>query len=340
MKSLYTIPVAIALCISVFLFYNKTNEFDNCDCKCKSKTLLFFHASWCKTCKEMQPTIDAMKKSGYNVYEVDFDKEKSIINRYNVQRIPTTIIIDNNDKEVNRHEGAIGKDILEKEMNSCDNGFTDDARFFNRFRDRFRNRNGGDNERQNHESLPKVDWNQYPQVVLINNQEDGKTTSMVSGVIIDKNDEYGMSIVISCAHGYTEGSTEQVVTYDGKKHTSQIVALSVELDTMILLIQESKINPLEIKTEPSNVGDTVSMLGFADGSILVRVDGTITEFSSDGNVISTTCDVWHGCSGGPIVDSAGRVISTVTAGENHGGYTLKNCIGPYLFNTLPQIQLK
>jgi thioredoxin 1 len=302
--------------------------------------MMFFHASWCGPCKKVQPTIDAIKKDGYKVYEIDVDiqKNKSLVANYSVYSLPTVVITDIDGKELYRHEGSIDKETIESELKSCGDKSFEDTRFFGRFRERFKNRGSdGREERQNHRDLPKADWKKYPQLVIIENQSSGQTTSIVSGTIVDRNEAMGVEIVITCAHGYGDGCSEEITMYDGRKCDSRILAVNRELDTMVLMIPDAKIPPLQIKTEPSKVGDTISMLGFADGSILVRVEGTIQEFSADENMLSTTCDVWHGCSGGPVVDSSGRLIATVTGGVTDGGYTLHNLIGPYLYHTLPQM---
>ena len=60
--------------------------------------LLAFHASWCPPCRDMKrityhnPKVIKISQSFIRVM-IDYDTQKSLVNRYNIQRIPTYVIL-------------------------------------------------------------------------------------------------------------------------------------------------------------------------------------------------------------------------------------------------------
>jgi S1-C subfamily serine protease len=202
----------------------------------------------------------------------------------------------------------------------------------------------GQNQGQKKGNLPKLDESKYPGVVLITASSGGKESSKFSGFIADCN---GTSdIVVTCAHGYTYGES-LIVHAGGADYPAEIIAVDTPRDLMVLRISETGIEPMVIDMNGPKIGDKVFMLGFANASVLVGVEGRIANFDKNGDSLMTTCDVWHGCSGGPIVDSQGRVVGTVTAGMgNNPGQgrietgPLINCMGPCLAFTLNRLKCK
>ncbi len=86
--------------------------------------LVDFWATWCPPCRMMGPVIESVGKemSGKaNVFKLDIDQSPAIADRYNVQNIPTMIILKDG-KEVERFVGITQKsDItsaIEKFTNS------------------------------------------------------------------------------------------------------------------------------------------------------------------------------------------------------------------------------
>lgn len=82
--------------------------------------ILDFHAEWCHPCKLMAPILDEYLKTNpvYEIQKVDVDKEGSLAERYNVQSVPTLIIIDKDGNEVRRIVGFSGGDELKQALDS------------------------------------------------------------------------------------------------------------------------------------------------------------------------------------------------------------------------------
>ena len=77
------------------------------------KQIIYFYAGWCDTCQRMTPIIDQIQRSKKTqVAKIDTDYDASNVSTYNVQSVPTTIILENG-KEIKRHVGYIShRDLL------------------------------------------------------------------------------------------------------------------------------------------------------------------------------------------------------------------------------------
>lgn len=69
----------------------------------KSKVPVFvdFHAVWCKPCKMLSPTVEALAKQykgKVKFVKVDIDKAPEIANMYSVRAVPTMIIVNKGKK--------------------------------------------------------------------------------------------------------------------------------------------------------------------------------------------------------------------------------------------------
>lgn len=69
------------------------------------KQVLYFHAAWCDKCQNMEPIIEQLIKSKTTqVAKVDTDYDSSLVEKYNVVSVPTTILLENG-KETKRFVG-------------------------------------------------------------------------------------------------------------------------------------------------------------------------------------------------------------------------------------------
>lgn len=70
--------------------------------------MIFFHASWCKVCKEQRPAFETVSKNtevaSARFYEVEYDDHKDIVNHYKVSSFPTIVLLSDG-KEVKRFSG-------------------------------------------------------------------------------------------------------------------------------------------------------------------------------------------------------------------------------------------
>lgn len=65
--------------------------------------ILFFTARWCLPCVNLKGEFSTF--SGYKVEIVDFNNKISLFNSYNVDEIPTLILLNKENKELDRISG-------------------------------------------------------------------------------------------------------------------------------------------------------------------------------------------------------------------------------------------
>ncbi len=123
------------LCLSFFMlsgalnaqqgFYlGSYNELKQVAKKAEKPYFLYFSASWCKPCKEMERDVFGYHEvtkyidSHYMAYKIDGEAEynKPIIKEYWVTAYPTIILFDKDGKELNRIDGYRNRDAFLKEL--------------------------------------------------------------------------------------------------------------------------------------------------------------------------------------------------------------------------------
>ena len=75
--------------------------------------LLDFTAEWCRSCREMDSTVDRLKSRGYPVRRVDYDRERATATALGVELLPTFVMLVDG-REVDRVEGFAGYERLER----------------------------------------------------------------------------------------------------------------------------------------------------------------------------------------------------------------------------------
>ncbi|MDG3005176.1 thioredoxin domain-containing protein [Paludisphaera mucosa] len=68
--------------------------------------LLDFHADWCGPCRQMRPAVQALADKGYPVKSIDIDKSPKLAAKYEVEAVPTFIVVDAEGRELDRSSGA------------------------------------------------------------------------------------------------------------------------------------------------------------------------------------------------------------------------------------------
>jgi thiol-disulfide isomerase/thioredoxin len=76
--------------------------------------LLDFHADWCGPCQKMRPAVEHLIRKGYPVQSVDFDQDRSLVDRYGVDRVPTFVVVDGSGQELSRTSGLQPAAVLER----------------------------------------------------------------------------------------------------------------------------------------------------------------------------------------------------------------------------------
>ena len=67
--------------------------------------ILYFTASWCGPCKMMASTVTEAIGVGMNITKIDVDEDQDMSIKYNVRSVPTMVLVNQNNEEVNRVVG-------------------------------------------------------------------------------------------------------------------------------------------------------------------------------------------------------------------------------------------
>ena len=67
--------------------------------------ILYFTASWCGPCKMMASTVTEAMGGGMNITKIDVDEDQDMSIKYNVRSVPTMVLVNQNNEEVNRVVG-------------------------------------------------------------------------------------------------------------------------------------------------------------------------------------------------------------------------------------------
>lgn len=338
-----------------------------CSCSCYGQDakedvtlLVAFHATWCGPCHTMEPVVASVEKDGYLVYHIDIDDKPEIAKEFGVNVVPTFLVLKKNvDGKiliVDRIEGVVSAERLTARMNKP----TADMRTHGPTRQRQSQPSGGcpsggrpsggcpsgGQRQQSNGNVPKANPADYPSVVLIE-ESVGSKSMKYTGFLADTDKEAGSQIVVTCAHGYQMGCSIKVVTHDGRKFDAETLCVDIPRDLVVLKIKDTGIAHMEIEMNPTQQGEQLKVVGFANGTVLVASPGEFTGTDSKGDFAMTSCPVWKGCSGGPIINSKGKVVATVTGGQgsyqNQGTLEtgpLFNCGGPCLANTLNRLKCR
>ncbi|MDF2684844.1 MAG: trxA [Clostridia bacterium] len=94
-----------------------TESFEDEVLEYEGKVLIDFWATWCGPCRMLSPVIDALSEETDRIkfVKVNVDESPETAAKFDVQSIPTVIIIENG-KEINRTVGFIPKDALKSKL--------------------------------------------------------------------------------------------------------------------------------------------------------------------------------------------------------------------------------
>ena len=65
--------------------------------------ILKFYAQWCAPCKKLAKDFE---NENLRVESIDIEQEADMVDEYGIRSVPTTIILDENDKEIKRWVGT------------------------------------------------------------------------------------------------------------------------------------------------------------------------------------------------------------------------------------------
>jgi len=67
---------------------------------------MYFSAPWCGPCRMFGPVMERISQSGIPVEKINVDNAPQVAAAYIVKSVPTTILVDDQGKEITRFVGA------------------------------------------------------------------------------------------------------------------------------------------------------------------------------------------------------------------------------------------
>lgn len=83
--------------------------------------VLKFEADWCGPCKAYTPIFEQVTGDLQLETEIhDVDKATDMVEHFNIRSVPTTLVVDDNEKELGRVSGMIQASDLKKFIEEVD----------------------------------------------------------------------------------------------------------------------------------------------------------------------------------------------------------------------------
>ena len=162
-------------------------------------------------------------------------------------------------------------------------------------------------------------------VLRVENQTcEGPATG--TGFVLDP------TTVITNAHVVAGAQSLRLTTQSGRVAHVDVAHVDTIDDLAAITTSDPLPSALRLGVDPTP-GDLVRALGYPLGGVFAATEGRVVEYrdgvhySRPGRVLVTSATVEPGNSGGPLVDSSGRVVGVVFALELQDGYTLGIPVG-------------
>jgi S1-C subfamily serine protease len=147
-----------------------------------------------------------------------------------------------------------------------------------------------------------------------------------SGVIIDHRDE--VYVVLSNHHIIMDANTITLQIYDGTSYPGELINAMASYDLALIRFEASvDLHVLEM-SNTYQPGDQISAMGYPGGTFEIS-DGTITrtmvlENSLTFPVIHHSAEIFHGSSGGALIDGHGKLIGINYAVKDRDGLFIQS----------------
>ena len=90
------------------------------------KKVIKMSASWCMPCKVYAKTFESVKNEDkykdIEFEEFDIDENEDLVIEYGIRGVPTTVVLDENNKVLTKFSGNVSRNVLEENLDEVING--------------------------------------------------------------------------------------------------------------------------------------------------------------------------------------------------------------------------
>lgn len=157
-----------------------------------------------------------------------------------------------------------------------------------------------------------------PAVCRIHNRLDS-SSNIGSGTLIDRTSDGREGLILTCAHLFTEGAGNIVVTFpDGRTHGAKLIHTDRQADLAALAIANPRAKPAKVSLAVSQQGKLFACGYGPSGVYRCAIGSRIGQASGTGQLSLMISDrVRSGDSGGGVFDEQGRLVAVIW-GESQG----------------------
>ncbi len=77
--------------------------------------VLYFTATWCEYCDDMQPSLESLQQDGWSVQQIDIDQKPNVVEQFQLKSLPTVVLV-SGQQEVDRLVGVTSHADLSKRL--------------------------------------------------------------------------------------------------------------------------------------------------------------------------------------------------------------------------------
>lgn len=222
--------------------------------------LLDFHAEWCGPCRSMRPTIAELQRRKFPVRTIDVDEQPELAERFEIERLPTFVVVDAQGEVVFREEGAQSAATLAKWIERARDAASDDGEVAVQPID------VADGQPEEVEAQPARPNPRPWQSVVRITVKDGRAWGYGSGTVIKSTADE--TLILTCAHifptngrrpvppsefalpvtveffdGKLGGPGGQTVRPIGAPHRARVVDYDHDLDVGLVSVRPGRVMP-------------------------------------------------------------------------------------------------
>ena len=286
--------------------------------------VLEFKASWCTPCKKMAPLVQSLIQAGGPIREIDVDKQRHLARRFQVQSIPTFILLIDG-REVDRTVGGMSRNGLQKWFDRIQ---TSQGSSQNPHQATRGANNAGRNPatpivRANNSDVPLHRSPQGLQSSVRLRVRDAKGVNYGSGTIIESRPD--KTLILTCGHIFramNKAAEIDVEVFDASrvhKFAGHLVDFDLNSDLGLVSIQARKHLQPTSRLAPQSAAkhDSVYSVGCGGGEQPTIIQSQVTalnRYLGPDNVECTGIPV-QGRSGGGLFNSDHCLVGVCIAAD-------------------------